>query len=148
MNKEYLTSSVEETKRIAFDLASEALKRRYICLTGTLGAGKTIFTSGLVDALCPECTSLVHSPTFAIVNEYIGKENSIFHFDLYRIKNAEDLYSTGFYDYEERNGIIVAEWSDLFYSAFPKNAIHVKLIPEDENTRRIIVSYEDQVCMF
>ncbi len=143
MIEEYISGCPEDTKKIAASLAPLALKRGCICLTGTLGAGKTMFTSGLVDALCPECASLVHSPTFAIVNEYIGNSHSIFHFDLYRIKDPEDLYSTGFYDYEDRNGVIVAEWSDLFYDCFPDDAIHVTIVPQDENTRKITIEYKD-----
>ncbi len=143
MIKNYVSESPEDTKKIAFDLADTALERKCICLTGTLGAGKTMFTSGLVDALCPECASLVHSPTFAIVNEYIGKAHSVFHFDLYRIKDPEDLYSTGFYDYEDRNGVIVAEWSDLFRDCFPDDAIHVNIVPDGESKRIITIEYKD-----
>ena len=128
---------------IAKSITDKALERRVVCLTGTLGAGKTAFTRGLVASLCPECLPLVHSPTFAIVNEYIGKTHSVFHFDLYRIKSAEDLYSTGFYDYEDRNGVIVAEWSDLFPDCFPENALLVKIIPKGETQRIINITYKE-----
>lgn len=141
MKETYISNSIEETNKIAKSIAEEAVRRKVVCLSGTLGAGKTAFTAGLVEALCPECSALVHSPTFAIVNEYIGREHSIFHFDLYRIKNPEDLYSTGFYDYEDRKGVIVAEWSDLFADCFPENAVRVEIIPEGETKRTINISY-------
>ena len=102
-----------------------------------------MFTYGLVEALCPECLSLVHSPTFAIVNEYIGQKHSVFHFDLYRIKTADDLYSTGFYDYEERGGVIVAEWSDLFAECFPADSVRVRIDSLNGTQRKITVEYED-----
>ncbi|MBR5031483.1 MAG: tRNA (adenosine(37)-N6)-threonylcarbamoyltransferase complex ATPase subunit type 1 TsaE [Clostridia bacterium] len=138
-----VTHSPEETMDVAYNLAPVAEKRRYVCLTGTLGAGKTVFTSGLVQALCPECLELEHSPTFAIVNEYLGKNQNVFHFDLYRIRSADDLYSTGFFDYEERRGVIVAEWSDLFAECFPPESVFVKIETTGENERTVTVEYKD-----
>lgn len=143
MKKEFITKSAGETRRVARSLAPLALERGHICLEGDLGAGKTVFTYGLVEELCPECLGLVHSPTFAIVNEYIGQKHSVFHFDLYRIKTADDLYSTGFYDYEDRGGVIVAEWSDLFAECFPKNSVRVRIETLSETERKIAVEYED-----
>ena len=102
---------------------------------------KTAFTRGIVKELAPECLGLVHSPTFAIVNEYLGKDVQIFHFDLYRIKDEDDLYSTGFYDYAERGGIVITEWSENFEYVLPIDAIRVKITTLDENTREIIVDY-------
>ena len=109
--KEYISNSPEETEKVAAEIAKELKKGDFVAFYGDLGAGKTAFSRGLVKTLAPECIDLVHSPTFAIVNEYIGEKISIFHFDMYRIKDEDDLFSTGFYDYEERNGIILAEWS-------------------------------------
>ncbi len=143
MKKTYISNSPEETQKIAEANANLALERKVVCLVGGLGAGKTAFARGLVAALCPECLPLVHSPTFAIVNEYIGKKHPVFHFDLYRIKSAEDLYSTGFYDYEDRDGVIVAEWSDLFPECFPENALTAEIITEGENKRIITITYKD-----
>ena len=77
----------------------------------------------------------------AIVNEYLGKDVQIFHFDLYRIKDEDDLYSTGFYDYAERGGIVITEWSENFEYVIPIDAIRVKITTIDENTREIIVDY-------
>ena len=143
MKLEYVTHSAAETERTAYSLAPLALERRYVCLKGDLGAGKTVFTLGLVRALCPECEDLVHSPTFAIVNEYIGEKHSVFHFDLYRIKGEDDLYSTGFYDYETRPGVIAAEWSDLFPECFPAGSLFVNIESTGENERKITVECKD-----
>lgn len=143
MKREFITKSADETRAAARSLAPLALERGHVCLEGDLGAGKTVFTYGLVEELCPECLSLVHSPTFAIVNEYIGQKHSVFHFDLYRIKTADDLYSTGFYDYEERGGVIVAEWSDLFDECFPADSVRVRIESLNGTERKITVEYED-----
>lgn len=139
--KTYISHSVEETEKIAASICPELLKRRFLCFFGGLGAGKTAFTRGIVKALAPECLGLVHSPTFAIVNEYLGKDTQIFHFDLYRIKDEDDLYSTGFYDYAERGGIVITEWSENFEDVLPIDAIRVKITTLDENTREITVGY-------
>ncbi len=136
----YFTSSPAETEDVAAQVSKELLKRKFLCFYGGLGAGKTAFTRGIVKALAPECLGLVHSPTFAIVNEYLGKNVSIFHFDLYRITDEDDLYSTGFYDYADRGGIILTEWSENFEDILPAEAIKVKIEVLDENKRKITVS--------
>lgn len=92
--KLYLSASPAETERIAAEIAADVKRGDYIALFGEMGAGKTAFTRGLVGALVPECLPLVHSPTFAIVNEYRGADNTVYHFDLYRIQDEDDLYST------------------------------------------------------
>ena len=101
-----------------------------------MGAGKTAFVRGLIKTLIPECLDLVHSPTFAIVNEYEGENLTVYHFDLYRIKSEEDLYSTGFYDYPA-DCIIITEWSELFEGSIPKNAVKVKIEIITENERKV-----------
>ncbi len=137
--KTYVTNSPEETEEVAKSLCDELKKCRFLCFYGGLGAGKTAFTRGIVKALAPECIGLVHSPTFAIVNEYLGNDVSIFHFDLYRIKDEDDLYSTGFYDYSERGGIILTEWSENFEDVLPKDAIKVIIEVTGETQRKITV---------
>ncbi|HOJ48220.1 MAG TPA: tRNA (adenosine(37)-N6)-threonylcarbamoyltransferase complex ATPase subunit type 1 TsaE [Bacillota bacterium] len=134
--KEYVSKCLADTERIASEIAGHLKKGSFLALYGEMGAGKTAFVRGLVKALIPECLDLVHSPTFAIVNEYAGRELTIYHFDLYRIKNEEDLYSTGFYDYPD-DCIIVTEWSELFENAIPKNAVRVKIEIINDTERRI-----------
>lgn len=134
--KEYVSKCLADTERIASEIAGHLKKGSFLALYGEMGAGKTTFVRGLVKSLIPECLDLVHSPTFAIVNEYAGRELTIYHFDLYRIKNEEDLYSTGFYDYPD-DCIIVTEWSELFENAIPKNAVRVKIEIINDTERRI-----------
>lgn len=130
------SKSIADTERIAQTIAEKVKRNGFLALYGGMGAGKTAFVRGLVKALCPECLDLVHSPTFAIVNEYRGKDIDIFHFDLYRLTDEDDLYSTGFYDYVEQGGLTVTEWTELFESAIPNDALRLRIEPIDETTRR------------
>ena len=135
----YISQSLSDTEEIAAKIGEKVKNGGFIALYGGMGMGKTAFTRGLVKALCPECLNLVHSPTFAIVNEYRGEKISIFHFDLYRLTDEDDLYSTGFYDYIEQCGIVITEWTELFEEAVPEGAIKVKIEPEGESGRRFSV---------
>ena len=97
---------------------------RFICLCGDLGTGKTVFVSGLVSRFDPRAE--VTSPTYTVVNEYTGGKTPVYHFDVYRIKDGDDLYSTGFYDYPE-DGITLVEWADLIGYALPPERIEVRI---------------------
>lgn len=135
----YTSTSIKETEAVAEIIAKKLKKGSFLALYGGMGVGKTAFVRGLVKALCPECIDLVHSPTFAIVNEYRGNDIDIFHFDLYRLVDEDDLYSTGFYDYIEQGGITVTEWSELFENEIPKDAIKVRIEAIYEDGRRFTV---------
>lgn len=107
------SDSVETTEALGAELGRIVLKSGedpvFIAMKGDLGAGKTAFVRGLASVLSPG--SAVRSPTYAIVNEYGRGKRPLYHFDLYRITDADDLYSVGFYDYIE-SGVSVAEWSE------------------------------------
>lgn len=137
--KSFISNSLSDTENIAEEIAKSLHKGDFLALYGEMGAGKTAFVRGLVKAVMPECLPLVHSPTFAIVNEYVGEKITIYHFDLYRIKNEEDLYSTGFYDYPANDCIIITEWSELFEGSIPQNAIKVKIEAFSDSERRITI---------
>lgn len=137
--KSYISKSLADTENIAAEIASTLKKGDFLALYGEMGAGKTAFVRGLVKVILPECLPLVHSPTFAIVNEYVGEKLTVYHFDLYRIKNEDDLYSTGFYDYPAQDCIIITEWSELFEDSIPKNAVKIKIEAISGNERRITV---------
>ncbi|MBR4951235.1 MAG: tRNA (adenosine(37)-N6)-threonylcarbamoyltransferase complex ATPase subunit type 1 TsaE [Clostridia bacterium] len=135
----YESNCLQETEKIAEAIAEKVKNGGFLALYGGMGAGKTSFVRGLVKALCPECLELVHSPTFAIVNEYRGSNINIFHFDLYRLTDEDDLYSTGFYDYIEQGGLTVTEWTELFEESVPEGAVKVKIEHIGENGRRFTV---------
>lgn len=132
----YNANGVAETEQVAQEIAKLLKNGGFLALYGDMGAGKTTFVRGLVKALCPECLDLVHSPTFAIVNEYRGNDISIFHFDLYRLTDEDDLYSTGFYDYIEQGALVITEWTELFEEAVPEGALRLKIEAVGETQRR------------
>lgn len=132
----FKASNIAETESVAAEIAKKLENGGFLALYGGMGAGKTTFVRGLVKALCPECLDLVHSPTFAIVNEYCGEKISIFHFDLYRLTDEDDLYSTGFYDYIEQGALVITEWTELFEDSVPEGAIKLKIETVSETERR------------
>jgi len=131
---EYISRSLEDTERIAKEFADTLTGTEVIAYLGGLGAGKTTFTRGIAKAFGVD--DGVHSPTFAIVNEYQGRV-PIYHFDMYRVTDEDDLYSTGFYDYIGK-GLIIIEWSENILDFIPDDAIFIELsYGEDEHTRII-----------
>ncbi|MBQ8393383.1 MAG: tRNA (adenosine(37)-N6)-threonylcarbamoyltransferase complex ATPase subunit type 1 TsaE [Clostridia bacterium] len=135
---EYISYSTEETEGIASSLASELKKGDFVAMFGDLGVGKTAFVRGMARVLAP--TASVKSPTYTVVNEYRGEGIKLFHFDVYRIEDDDDLYSIGFYDYI-RKGISVCEWSENIPWAIPDNArrVIIERMPDDVNKRKITI---------
>ena len=137
MNKnEYITTSPEETEAVAFALAQGLSAGTIIAYTGDLGAGKTAFTRGLARGL--GIREPVTSPTYTIVNEYLSGRLPLFHFDMYRLSCADDLFDIGWEDYLERGGICAVEWSENVEEAM-EGAIRVRIQKTGEDTRRITV---------
>ena len=135
-----ITESAEETERVGAELAGllSGRKHAFIALYGDLGTGKTAFTRGFCSLASP--VDRVCSPTFAIINEYRSGSTPVFHFDVYRITDDDDLYSTGFYEYIEQ-GFILCEWSENIPYAIPEERIEVRISkddPEHYPDRRII----------
>lgn len=131
---EMISSSCEQTENIGKNLAAKLLGTEIIALFGGLGVGKTAFVRGLCKGL--EVKNNVCSPTFAIVNEYKGKYN-IYHFDMYRVKTMDDLYSTGYFDYIN-NGILIIEWSENIESVLPDNIIKLVISYGANENERIL----------
>ena len=134
--KEFYSKNLSETDAIAAEIASLLKPGDVLALYGEMGAGKTAFVRGLVKALCPECLPLVHSPTFAIVNEYEGDTLTVYHYDLYRIADEDDLYSTGYFDRLGGDGIVITEWSELIDGAIPADAYRLRIEKAGETERK------------
>ena len=130
----YFTISETETSALGAELASRLAPGAVIAMYGDLGAGKTAFTRGLASGL--GLKSRVSSPTFTIVNEYLGRI-PLFHFDMYRLKDADELFEIGWEDYLARGGVCVVEWSENVEGAFPPETIVVKIEKTGENERSI-----------
>ena len=134
---EFITHSREETVSLAERFSKTLKNGDVIAFFGDLGAGKTAFVSGISKGLgCSEA----YSPTFAIVNEYNG-EIPLIHFDMYRISTWDDLESTGYFDYLERDCIICIEWSENIVNALPGDCINITISKlENENDRKIVIT--------
>ena len=131
------TATEECARALAAELDARGIKRAFVALFGEMGVGKTAFSRGFASYFG---INTVKSPTYTVVNEYKGDSCKLFHFDVYRIADDDDLYSIGFYDYIKR-GISVCEWSENIPWAIPDNAIKVTIerVPEDTNKRRITI---------
>ena len=134
----YVSSSPETTMDIAAKLSKNFRGGEIVALKGGLGMGKTCFVKGLAIGL--GFLGEVTSPTFAIVNEYIGGRLDLFHFDMYRITGWDDLYSTGYFEYAQSGGVVAIEWSENIEGAFDGNVITVRLERLSDNERKITIS--------
>ncbi|MBQ2946175.1 MAG: tRNA (adenosine(37)-N6)-threonylcarbamoyltransferase complex ATPase subunit type 1 TsaE [Clostridia bacterium] len=133
MEKRFISNSPKETADIAASLVSDKTVKKgdFVALTGDLGAGKTAFVRGLVAGIfCTyggkDKTDEVLSPTFSIMNIYESAV-PVWHCDFYRIRGEDDLYMTGFYDCDENEVIVAAEWSENIPFAVPKSAVFVNI---------------------
>ena len=138
METNYLTNSPEETeavgKALASELAIRAPKGTLIALEGEMGVGKTALVRGFCAALGIRGTK---SPTYTIVNEYAGTP-PVFHFDMYRIEDEEDLYAIGFEDYLAREGYLFIEWSENVKDALPSPHVTLSITRTDGGCGRRI----------
>ena len=134
----YITNSPEETEELGLKLAKSLKGGEVVAFRGGLGMGKTCFTRGLARGL--GFKGDVTSPTFALINEYIGGRLPLYHFDMYRISGWEDLYSTGFFDYIEQGGVIAAEWSENIENALPESTVTVTFVRLGDNKREVTVN--------
>ena len=133
---QYITNSPAETEKLAAALAKKLMPGTVIAYRGDLGAGKTAFTRGLAKGL--ECYDMVTSPTYTIVNEYLSGKMPLFHFDMYRLRSAEDLWDIGWEDYLERGGICAVEWSENVEEAL-EDYILVNIEKIGDESRRITI---------
>lgn len=135
--REFISESYEQTLQFASDFAKSVPRGSVIGFIGGLGMGKTAFTSGFVKGLGIDAE--VSSPTFAICNEYIGENARVYHFDMYRVENWDDLYSTGYFDYLNDESYILAEWSENIFGALPDDAIIIEIEKLGENSRKFYI---------
>jgi ATPase, YjeE family len=148
MNETYITASVEETELLGAAFARELVQSYsgdciFVAMYGDLGAGKTAFVRGFASVISPQST--VRSPTYTIVNEYRKGNISairLFHFDMYRITDEDELYSIGFHDYIKSGSICVSEWTENVKSYLPSDldirSVSIEKFPDDESKRKII----------
>ncbi len=131
-----ITQTEEETEALGRRLAETLPDGAVVALYGDLGAGKTAFVRGMARGLGLDCR--VSSPTFTIVNEYLGQRELI-HFDMYRLSGAEELFDIGWEDYLNRGAVCAVEWSENVQDAFFGDEITVRIRKLDNTTREITI---------
>lgn len=136
---EYASHSERETEALGARLARDLRPGDVIAFRGGLGMGKTAFIRGLARGL--DFPGRVTSPTFTIVNEYEGGRLPLFHFDLYRLDGAGELWDLDWDGYQDRGGVCAVEWSERAADAFPLGTIVVTLErgPDGDASRRVTV---------
>lgn len=133
---EYITNSERETEEIGRRFAEKLPGGTVVAMYGDLGAGKTAFVRGMARGL--GVTERVVSPTFTIVNEYPG-ERELFHFDMYRLGGADELFDIGWEDYLVRGGVCAVEWSENVPEAFDGSEIRVSIDKTGDDERKITI---------
>lgn len=133
---EFITNSPEETEAVGAALGKILTPGTVIAYRGDLGAGKTAFTRGLARGLGSQ--ELVTSPTYTIVNEYLGGRLPLFHFDMYRLGSSDDLFDIGWEDYLEREGVCAVEWSENVEDAM-EDAISICIEKLGDTSRKITI---------
>ena len=124
-------------------LGAKLSKGDVVAYFGPMGMGKTAFTHGLAEGM-GIASSLVSSPTFALVHEYRGAQSVLYHFDMYRITDWDSLYSTGYFDYLDSGANLAIEWSENIENALPDDCIRVEFKRgAEENDREITVTGVD-----
>ena len=140
--KQYESFSYDDTQVIAKEIADTLKGGEFIAMYGDLGAGKTAFVQGLAKAL--GITSHVTSPTFTIVNEYEGRL-PLYHFDVYRIADPDEMYEIGYDDYIDSDGVCVVEWAELIEELFPDKYYKLTILKDEDkgfDYRKIILEDE------
>ena len=135
---EIITHNPQETEALGQKLGSVLKGGEVVAFSGEMGAGKTCFTRGLAKGL--GFTGSVTSPTFALINEYLGGRKNLYHFDMYRISSWEDLYSSGFFEYKESGGVLAVEWSENISAALEQDTIYIDITKCGENDRKITIT--------
>lgn len=136
---EFITRSPQETERLGAALAQYLLPGDVLAYTGDLGAGKTAFTRGLAAGL--GITDRVTSPTYTVVNEYLSGRLPLFHFDMYRLHSADELFDIGWEDYLTRGGVCAVEWSENVEEVL-EDPIRVELRKVNDDPEQRVISIE------
>ncbi|MDU1312716.1 MAG: tRNA (adenosine(37)-N6)-threonylcarbamoyltransferase complex ATPase subunit type 1 TsaE [Clostridium septicum] len=133
--------NVESTTAIGYALGKLLKSGDIVCLTGDLGTGKTHITKGIAKGL--DINEHITSPTFTIVNEYDSGRLKLFHFDVYRVSDPDEIYAIGFDDYIFSDGVSIIEWANYIEDILPKDFIHIlieKDLDKGENFRKITIT--------
>lgn len=135
--QKFYSESDSQTIKIAEGFARTLSPGTIVCLFGEMGVGKTVFTNGLCRAL--GVSDYVSSPTFTVVNEYDGDGFTIYHFDMYRIEDEDELLEIGFEEYLNSGGICIIEWPENIINSLPQKRIDIEILRGNEFSDRTII---------
>ena len=130
----FFTHSAAETTALGYKIGKKLKKGDIIAMQGTLAAGKTTITKGIAQAL--DISEEITSPTFCLISEYYGKM-PLYHMDVYRLDGTEDFINLGVDDMLYGDGVCIIEWSEKIMDELPKNTIILRILPQDDNSRKI-----------
>jgi len=136
---EYITKSSQETSDLGEKISAILSPNDVVLLYGDLGAGKTTLIQGIAKGL--GIKDYITSPTFILINEYHGKI-SLYHLDLYRLNNSDEIENLGLEEYFGKNGICLIEWAEKLGNKIPSKAKTIRLKRIDDNSRKIITDFE------
>ena len=127
---------IEHIREAARKFIEHIGDHRVFAFYGHMGAGKTTFIKAICEALGVD--DVITSPTFAIINEYSGKDDTIYHFDFYRIKKLEEVYDMGYEDYFYSGALCFIEWPELIEEVLPEDAVKVQILEKEDGTRAVL----------
>ena len=133
--KTMILHSEQEVTEYGIRLGEEAMPGQVIALTGDLGAGKTTLTKAIARGL--DVSEMITSPTFTIVKEYRSGRLPLFHFDVYRIGDIDEMYELGYEEYFYGDGLCVIEWADLIEELIPEDALRISIAYGSSEEERI-----------
>ncbi|MGL4981179.1 MAG: tRNA (adenosine(37)-N6)-threonylcarbamoyltransferase complex ATPase subunit type 1 TsaE [Fusobacteriaceae bacterium] len=131
--------SFEEMSKLASKLGEIIKENTVIALIGDLGTGKTTFVQTFAKSLGVK--ENLKSPTFNYYLEYLSGRIPLFHFDVYRLSEAEEVYEVGYEDCINGDGVVLIEWADIIKSELPKEYIEIKIWYDDEESRKVSIEY-------
>ena len=136
---EIIIRNIESIGEAAKQFVNEMGEHKVFAFYGTMGAGKTTFIKAVCEELGVE--DVITSPTFAIVNEYsiAAKEESLYHFDFYRIKKLEEVFDMGYEDYFYSGSLCFIEWPELIEELLPDDAVRVEITEQADGSRKVFI---------
>ena len=135
---EKICNNLKDTEQLAFEFAKFLHGGEVVTLEGDLGAGKTTFTKSL--ALALGIKEHVTSPTFTLMNQYVGKDLKLYHFEMDRIEDIDEILETGLTEYfGNQDAVCMIEWAENIKSLLPKNIIKISIIKHSETSRKFVI---------
>ena len=139
--KTFHTHSPEETQAVGVEIGQRLRPGDVVALSGDLGAGKTCLTQGIARGVGLAPGEIVNSPSYILMNQYAGRI-PIYHIDLYRLQDPNQIADLGLEEFLEGDGVCVIEWAERMQAALPAKTIFITITEEGESIRRIDVSIE------